>query len=124
VFTLRIEIPALPPSVNRYVRQGKGHTYLTKESKEFMKLASTLAREQARSLNWEIIPATNFFPMWIFFEMKHRRFPDPNNLLKVLIDAMEGIIFENDKWVCPIVRAEITGRFHTTVEFQEWRGKD
>jgi len=56
--------------------------------------------------------------------MKHRRFPDPNNLLKVLIDAMEGIIFENDKWVCPIVRAEITGRFHTTVEFQEWRGKD
>jgi len=114
---MTIEIPALPPSVNRYVRQGRGHTYLTKESKEFMKLASTLALQKARETGWEQIPAGDFFVMRIFFEFANRRFADPNNLLKVLIDAMEGVVFENDKWCLPVVDADITGRTYTTVEF-------
>lgn len=56
--------------------------------------------------------------MEVDFVFPDYRFPDPNNLLKALIDAFEGIIFENDKWCLPTVNARIEkGVKRTTVRF-------
>ena len=40
-------------------------------------------------------------------------------MLKLLIDALEGIVFENDKWLLPMVTsAKITGEQRTTVKIE------
>lgn len=40
---------------------------------------------------------------WVKLRMKfyfpNRNHPDPSNTLKVFLDALEGEIYENDKWV-------------------------
>lgn len=58
--------------------------------------------------------------MLIDFQFKTRVFCDPNNMLKLLIDSLEGIVYENDKWLLPVViSAKISGSNRTTVQFKE-----
>ncbi len=120
-----IEIPALPPSVNHcYQRAKNKRLFMSKEGKAFMELANLCITQAVKKHRWKAIPAGEFFNLAIGFEMKNRVFPDPNNMLKLLIDAMEGQVFENDKWCLPmIVSAEITGRKHTTVKIMPRRKK-
>ncbi|HOF24585.1 MAG TPA: RusA family crossover junction endodeoxyribonuclease [Rectinema sp.] len=110
-----IEIPDLPPSVNHYFKRSQnGRLYLDAEARAFVELAKICAKQAAKRARWKILPAGNFFYLVIGFEFKNKRFADPNNMLKILIDALEGIVFENDKWCCPmVVSAAITGRKHT-----------
>ena len=57
--------------------------------------------------------------MEVYFTFKNKRFPDPNNMLKILIDAFEGFVFENDKWLLPrVMDAKITGKNSTTIVFK------
>ena len=112
-----IDIPDLPPSVNHYFKRSKnGRLYLDAEARAFVELAKVCAKQAAKRARWKVLPAGNFFYLVIGFEFANRRFADPNNMLKILIDALQGILFENDKWCLPMVaKAEITGRKHTTV---------
>ncbi len=112
-----IEIPALPPSVNHYFKRSRnGRLYLDAEARAFVELAKVCAKQAAKRARWKVLPAGNFFYLVIGFEFENKRFADPNNMLKILIDALQGILFENDKWALPMVaKAEITGRKHTTV---------
>ncbi len=120
-----IEIPALPPSVNHYYeRAANKRLFLGAEARAFLDLAVPIIQQAVQRSQWELIPAGEFFNLAIAFEMKNRIFCDPNNMLKILIDAMEGQVFENDKWCLPmIVSAEITGRKHTTVKIMPRREK-
>jgi len=115
--TMIIEIPALPPSVNHYFKRSRnGRLYLDAEARAFVEMAQLIAKQAAKKARYKIIPAGKFFYLVIGFEFANRRFADPNNMLKILIDALQGILFENDKWALPMVaKAEITGRKHTTV---------
>lgn len=112
-----IEIPDNPPSVNHYFKRSQnGRLYLDAEARAFVELAKICAHQAAKRARWKILPAGEFFYLVIGFEFKNKRFADPNNMLKILIDALQGILFENDKWALPMVaKAEITGRKHTTV---------
>jgi len=115
-----IEIPALPPSVNHYFKRSRnGRLYLDAEARAFVEMAQLIAKQAAKKARYKIIPAGNFFYLVIGFEFKNRRFADPNNMLKILIDALEGIVFENDKWLLPLVTsAKITGKDRTIVNIE------
>jgi crossover junction endodeoxyribonuclease RusA len=112
-----IEIPDLPPSVNHYFKRSRnGRLYLDAESRAFVEMTQLIAKQAVKKARWKVLPAGNFFYLVIGFEFKNKRFADPNNMLKILIDALQGILFENDKWCLPMVTsAKITGRKHTTV---------
>jgi len=120
---MTIEIPDLPPSVNHcYQRAKNKRLFLSKEGKAFMQFANLYIIQTVKKHRWKPIPAGEFFNLAIAFEMKNRVFPDPNNMLKLLIDAMEGPVYENDKWALPmIVMATITGRKHTIVKIMPRR---
>lgn len=119
-----IEIPDLPPSVNHYFKRSRnGRLFLDAEARTFVQMAQLIAKQAVKKARWKVLPAGNFFYLVIGFEFKNKSFADPNNMLKILIDALEGIVFENDKWCCPmVVKAEITGRKHTTVNVL-WNGR-
>ena len=117
---LKIDIPALPPSVNHYYRRTRsGRVFLDNDAIGFLKIAQYLAKRQVRATKWVLVPSGQFFFLEVGFEFVNRRFPDPNNMLKLLIDALEGIAFENDKWALPMVTsAKITGEQRTTVKIE------
>jgi len=115
-----IEIPALPPSVNHYFKRSRnGRLYLDAEARAFVEMAQLIAKQAAKRARWKVLPAGEFFYLVIGFEFANRRFADPNNMLKILIDALEGIVFENDKWLLPLVTsAKITGKERTIVNIE------
>ncbi len=115
-----IEIPALPPSVNHYYKRTRsGRVFLDNDAIVFLKVAQYIAKKQVRAAKWEIVPSGRFFFLEVGFEFVNRRFPDPNNMLKLLIDALEGIVFEDDKWLLPLVTsAKITGKERTIVNIE------
>ena len=115
-----IEIPALPPSVNHYFKRSRnGRLYLDAEARAFVEMAQLIAKQAAKRARWKVLPAGEFFYLVIGFEFANRRFADPNNMLKILIDALQGILFENDKWLLPLVTsAKITGKDRTIVNIE------
>lgn len=120
---ITIDIPALPPSVNHYYLRAGNRTYKSKQAKEFVELVQYIALSELNRLRISerpLIKSGRFFYMLIDFQFKTRVFCDPNNMLKLLIDSLEGIVYENDKWLLPVViSAKISGSNRTTVQFKE-----
>ncbi len=116
----KIKLPFLPPSVNHaYAVRGRG-LYMKASAKQFVEEVRKLTEKQLRKQRFVKLPANEFFIMEVYFTFKNNRFPDPNNMLKILIDAFEGIVFENDKWLLPrVMNAKVTGTDSTTVVFKQ-----
>ena len=117
--SLTIKIGEIPPSVNHCYRIGGPHgLHMTPSAVKFKDHVGFTSLEVVRSCKWEMIGEGVFFNMEVWFEFKNYKFSDPNNLLKVLIDSFEGIVFANDKWLLPqVMDAKVTGRNYTTVVF-------
>lgn len=99
-----LEIDALPPSVNHcYIITRTHKKVLTRTAKDFIEYVQWLTQEKIRKTGFTMYRDKEFFKMEIDFIFPNKRFPDPNNLLKILIDAFEGLLFENDKWCLPSI---------------------
>ena len=118
--SLTIEIDDIPPTVNHsYHYNRRGNFYMSQKAKRFKALARIMAIRQAIKSKWDMIEKGEFFVMEVRFTFENRRFPDPNNLLKILIDSFEGVVFENDKWLLPrVMSIKIGGKPHTKVVFK------
>ncbi len=107
-YDFEIEIDEIPPSVNHcYVTTKTGMRVLKKSARDFMDYVRVLARAKARKERFVMYSEKKFFKMEIEFVFPNLRFPDPNNLIKVLIDAFEGIIFDNDKYCLPSITSAV-----------------
>ena len=115
---ITIELDAIPPSVNSAYRRARWKgMYMTRSAHIFKSMAAYIAAEEAKRQNWKMIPKGSFFKMRVGFAFKNYRFPDPNNLMKILIDAFEGILFENDKWLYVVMDPpRVTGKNRTVVK--------
>ena len=98
-----IEIEGVVPSVNRYWRHTRsGHHYISKEGREFKeRLQWMAAAKKARMLDG----AVELRFTW--YCRKKCRGGDLDNRLKVILDALEGIIYEDDKQVVRIVAQKV-----------------
>lgn len=81
----------LPPSANRYWRQGRdGRVYVSQEAQDYKQLVRlTLVRR-------DLIAGDVMLEVKIYRKAKRG---DIDNFLKVLFDAMQGVVYENDKQV-------------------------
>jgi len=113
---ITITIDEVPPSVNGAYKKGPSGIYMTRNAHSFKTATAYIAWQKVKQQQWKIIPKGKFFKMEIEFFFKNKRFPDPNNLLKILIDALEGILFENDKWLYTVMKCpKIVGENKTRV---------
>ena len=112
-----IEIDRIPPSVNHMYITTKTHRRVpTKTAKEFIQYVRDSAAIKARKEHFVMREEKKFFRMEIEFIFPNRKFPDPNNLLKALIDAFEGVVFKNDKWCLPsVVSAKVQKGVERTI---------
>ena len=90
-----------PPSANRYLRHTGRGTYRTSEANTYRKqaqLAAMMAGIRARHFGPVAIHATLHPRLTKAGKASETRI-DLDNCLKVALDALEGIAFENDKQV-------------------------
>ena len=122
---MRIELDFIPPSVNHaYKKRGNGFgMYMTEEAKAAKKIIHYLGKTASKRSKWKLIPKNKFSKIRFIFEFKNNRHPDPNNLLKLPIDALEGVWYENDKNLDVETISSITGNNKTIIEISEdWEG--
>ena len=101
---MRLTLP-YPPSANRYVRHTANGSYRTSEANSYRRQAQLLAMAAG-------IRQRHFGPVAIRATLHPRLTKqgkasevrvDLDNCLKVALDALQGIAFENDKQVARIV---------------------
>jgi Holliday junction resolvase RusA-like endonuclease len=101
---MNLELPLIPISVNACWRASKGgHVYKSKRYREFLKEIDTIFETiEYVKLEGDLILNVEFF-------CKSKRKRDLDNLLKSLIDSLEGKLFENDSQIVEIHCTKIIG---------------
>lgn len=94
---MNLELPLIPISVNACWRASKGgHVYKSKRYREFLKdMDKFLETVEYDILEGDLI-------LNVEFECRTKRKRDLDNLLKSLIDSLEGKLFENDSQIVEI----------------------
>jgi len=90
----------VPPSENHCFFTSGHRRILTKEAKDFMMEAALKAKVASRNANWKIVNGRKVVLLLYFF-FPNRRKKDTHNTLKVLMDSLEGILYEDDYWALP-----------------------
>lgn len=82
----------LPPSANRYWRHFRGRTVVSAEAKQYKATVAALMHEH------QVDPLTG--PVCVSITVyRERKAGDLDNRIKIVLDAMQGIFYANDKQV-------------------------
>jgi Holliday junction resolvase RusA-like endonuclease len=88
-------LPFKTISLNSYYKIARNHMYVTKEGKQF--------KESIRNYIREHYPDAicHNEPVKLYIEFRHadRRARDLDNMNKLLLDALQGILYTNDKLI-------------------------
>ena len=92
-----------PPSVNHcYVTNPYGQRVLKKEGRSWITQSQWIIKCSSHN------PTPWYTGQWVFadlrFYMPDKRKRDSHNYLKLLLDAMEGIVVDNDYWLLPRIQ--------------------
>ena len=81
-----------PPTVNHMYRRARGHLALTPEALAFRHAVRTIAMVQ------DVRPVTG--PVAVFVDVyRPRRRGDLDNILKAILDALNGVAYRDDEQV-------------------------
>lgn len=97
---MRLRLP-WPPSSNRYWRVYQGRILVSREARAYKAQLKTYAWHQ------KILPLAGPLSLTATFLPPDKRKRDGHNLTKILLDALEGVLYENDYQVL-----ELTTRLH------------
>ncbi len=91
-----------PPSANRYWRQARGHLYISKEAKDYK--STVRATLYQLGYTGKTVPFPAGTPVTVTVDWyRGIRAGDLDNRLKVSLDALRGILFDDDKQVVRII---------------------
>lgn len=94
-------VTELAPSVNHaFFTARNGMRILKKDAKEWVERTKTRAREACEAQQW-VMTTDEKLVVDIMTYWKDRRRHDVHNGAKVLMDALEGIVYKDDKMVLP-----------------------
>ena len=102
---LRITLP-LPPSVNHmYHNLKKGGKKLTKKAEEYIRTSRSLINLAIDEQHWIKQEKATWYYVDLVFYMPDRRVRDSHNMLKLLLDVLQGPVYDNDYYALPRVQA-------------------
>lgn len=103
--TLKLALP-LPPSVNHMHWNTKGGgKRLTKKSENYIRTSRALINLAIEEQRWIKEEKPTWFYVDLVFFMPDRRIRDSHNMLKLLLDVMQGIVFMNDYYAMPRIQS-------------------
>lgn len=96
---IKLSIP-IPPSVNHaYIRCRSGKVVLSKDAKHFVHTAQIACQKAIDEQEWKKDKEYVWYYMDMYFFFPDRRIRDSHNCLKVLMDCLEHVLYENDYFV-------------------------
>lgn len=113
---LGIALP-LPPSVNSmyFNTRGGGRT-LTRQAKNYIRDSRALINLAIDEQNWYQHEKDVWLYVDLVFYMPDRRVRDSHNMLKLLLDVMQGIVYENDYYAMPRIQSVEYDKHNPRVE--------
>lgn len=101
---LKFSLP-LPPSVNHmYIPKRNGAKVLNSRAKNYVKESRALINLSIDDQHWVKQEYAVWYYIDLVFYMPDRRIRDSHNMLKLLLDVMQDIIFHNDYFVMPRIQ--------------------
>lgn len=114
--TLTMSIP-IPPSVNHmYIHKKNGSKILTKKAKGYIKEIQTICKKSKKEQGWKTDKEYVWYVMDLYFYFPDKRKRDSHNCLKLLLDCLEGLLFENDYYILPRIQYVTLDRDNPRVE--------
>ena len=110
---------SIPPSVNHaYENNGRGGRILTQAAKDWKEEAYYVALQAKNKAGWRIPGKAEklILALWVFWPDKQKR--DTHNLHKLIADAFEGVLYENDRQVLIRDMDFMVDREHPRVEVE------
>ena len=102
---LQMSLP-VPPSVNAiYYNTRGGGRRLTSKAEKYIRDVRALASMYVDDNDWVKKNDHTWLYMDMVFYFPDKRTRDSHNCLKILLDALEGIIFYNDMFVMPRINS-------------------
>lgn len=102
---LRLSLP-LPPSINHmYMNTSHGGKRLTKHAENYVRVSRSLINLEIENQNWKKQNKSTWLYIDLVFYMPDKRIRDSHNMLKLLLDVMQDIVFDNDYYVMPNIKA-------------------
>ena len=102
---LRLSLP-IPTSVNHmYINTRGGGKRLTKQAEDYIRRSRSLINLAIEEQKWLKQDKSTWYYIDLVFFMPDRRIRDSHNCLKLLLDVMQGIIFDNDYYVMPRIQS-------------------
>lgn len=103
--SLKLSLP-VPPSVNSiYYNTRGGGRRLTSKAEKYMKDARAMANQAIDEQSWIAQKKGVWLYLDLVFYFPDRRRRDSHNCLKVLLDALEEIVYEDDMYVMPRIQS-------------------
>ncbi len=100
MFTLKIDLPSNVPSHQAGSRKSRRGGWKTEHLESIQQIISYEAKNAMRGL--EMIEG--YFSTKLEIALKGKRHGDPDNMEKTIMDALEEIVFKNDKLGCQMTR--------------------
>lgn len=102
---LKMNLP-LPPSVNHmYLNTKFGGKRLTSKAEHYIAISKALINQFVDDQSWGKVSANQWLYVDLVFYMPDRRIRDSHNMLKLLLDVMQNIVYVNDYSVMPRIQS-------------------
>ena len=100
---LTFSIP-IPPSVNHmYQSAGRGRR-LTTQARNYIKTSQDICKAEIKRTKWKRDVEHVWYVMDMYFYFPDQRVRDSHNCIKLLVDCLEGLLFENDYFILPRIQ--------------------
>ena len=113
---IKYEIPIKAISLHTYYSLGKNRQFITKKGREYQQSIKDYLHFNYR----QIFPHPTPVKLYIEFGLTNKRKNDVDNMLKPLLDALNGIFYTDDSLVYDLhVRKFVTDSNYINIEISE-----
>ncbi|MEJ8548426.1 RusA family crossover junction endodeoxyribonuclease [Brevibacillus borstelensis] len=118
---LRIVIPGNPPSINHVYRNvAINRRITTADGQKWRQNVQAIAARVIATQGWKTSTEEKLVAeVMIYWPTKRKR--DVENVGKLLWDALEGIVYENDRWLLPRYMDFTVDKHNPRVEIRFYR---
>lgn len=98
---LRFNVGVAPSLNHMYYNTKGGGKRLTSKAERYVRDSRALINLAIDEQNWAIVPKGVWLYVDMVFYFPDRRIRDAHNCLKLLLDVMQGTVYENDYTILP-----------------------
>lgn len=88
-----------------YFNTKGGGKRLTQKAEQYIRKSRAIINESIDEQNWVKQNNSTWYYADLIFFMPDRRVRDSHNMLKLLLDVMQGIVYHNDYYIMPRIQA-------------------